>query len=373
MKKMITVLLVFLLLCMTGCGSSKPEEKPDEVPEEPVPAEDGPVEMEETVYEKNGVKITLLGYGNPDENAEYDSVQDIRFRIEKTEEDVALGILKSAADGWLLSIDEPVSIRTKEIPAEGDEWTLKISSRFQEDYGIRVPSCVDLLIAVKQGGICKLDHVHVPVASDMSPVNAVHSEVKGYYLPGILTEVANSTRFTVRVMYLVKAKDKDGKTLIARDNMSGEYVDGIFADALVKADTTMPAALQNTDYNFWVYEDDPNTYADPAEYTAEYLYASAYPDDDISETVTVTNVERNKGNDSHVNAYLEWPEDTPQITVYGTLIRYKNGQVTGVDVASSNGLDITLEQPQFLYFDAYDPDYEGETLETVINYAYERK
>ncbi len=373
MKKMIMILLAALLLLMTGCGSSKPEEGREDTPAEPVPAEDGPVEMEETVYEKNGVKITLLGYGNPDENAEYDSVQDIRFRIEKTEGDVALGILKAAADGWLLSNDETVSIRTKEVPAEGDERTLKIPSRFYEEYGIRVPSYVDLLIAVKQGDVSKLDHVHVPVASNMSAVNAVRSEVKGYYLPGILTEVANPTRYTVRVKYLVKAKDKDGKTLVAMDNMSGEYVDGIFADALVKADTTMPAALQNTDYNFWVYEDDPDIYADPAEYTAEYLYASAYPDDDISETVTVTNVERNKGNDSHVNAYLEWPEETPRITVYGTLIRYKNGEIVGVDVASSNGLDITLEQPQFLYFDAYDPDYEGETLETVINYAYERK
>ncbi len=372
---MLSLLALFLLLC-AGCSSSKPEEgekAPEETPEEVKPEQETKVETEEVVYDDNGVRITYLGYEIPGEGVEYDSMLDIHLRIEKTADSVSFGIVRTAADGWLTGSDDLITIHTSELTSEPLDRTLKIPSLIRDFYGAETVSSADLLIAVKQGEVNVLDKVHIPLSSDQNK-SAVSSVTKGYYDPNMLVELNNPSDKLVRAFYLVKAKDDTGRKLCGFNMMSGEYADARIAYTYVRPGaSSMPAALLEFKYNFWAPEDDLNNYADPSEYTVEFLYASGYQNNDISEQVTVTDIAREGGNDSKVSASVEWPDSYAKIAALGTLLRYQNGELKSVDADFPNNLDKSDEYNDIFYFDAYDSDYSNETYEVIVNYAYEVK
>ena len=364
-----------------GPGSAAPTENEREpaAPDDPAEGSDPtpsvsiyePVEMEEVVYDANGVKITLLGYRLvPEEEIdEYNSAAKVKLRIEKTAESAQFAVLKTSVNGWLTSNDPVImSMNAADIDPAGTERELSISSWFMDRCGITELSEMGVLFAVKTDDVFVLDHVSLPLFSpEQAP--AVSSRTEGFYNPGVLVNVSNFSPNSIEAYYLVKCRDAEGHQLRQINNMTGEMFDASIKSVMVKAGAEdMPAEIRAAYGSEWEYGESFYVDYKIADAEAEFLYAIAYPADDLSDKITVTETSRPGGNDPHVYGHIEWPEEIGRISAFGTLLRYQNGELKGVTSYWSTGLDPAKED-NFFYFDCYARDYSNESFETVVNFA----
>ena len=407
MKKLIALLLILVLaLSLASCGARQgPAPSPSgKVENTASPTDDGasgnttdtepapdnkddntaaaapspdvseydPVEMEEVVYDANGVKLTLRGYRRvaKEEPDEYDSAVKVKLRIEKTAEDAQFGFLKTAVNGWLTSNSPYPTLRAEDIDPAGTERELSIRNDFLDRSGITEISEMGVLFAIKTGDHFTMDFVSFPLFS-AGQGTAVSSQTKGFYNPGVLAEVSNTGENSVEAFYLVKCRDAEGRQLQQTDWTSGEMVDASIKSVMVKAGADgMPAAIKVADGSEWEYDGELYLDHEIADATAEFIGAIAYPFEDVSDQITATETSRRGNNDRHVYGSVDCPDELGTLCVYGTLLRYQNGELKSVASYWTNNIDPAKED-NYLYFDCYDRDYSNESFETVINYAYE--
>ena len=170
--------------------------------------------------------------------------------------------------------------------------------------------------------------------------------------------------------YLVKCKDGQGNQLVQQNMMSqGEYVDGSFAFVKIKAGASdVPAAVKAASGSEWEYAGSYCNDYEMSDATAELIFVyPEYMQNEVTDQVTVKDVRRN---DSHLYGYIEWPAELGKLDVYGTVMRYQNGELKSVTSASSNAMDPSKDE-NFLYFDNYDRSYDNETYEMIINAAFQ--
>ena len=371
MKRLIVILLgLFLCLSLAGCGSAGGKDTDQDVPV-PDDKNEEAVETEEVIYDDCGVKITLLGYRKvpEDEPDEYGSAYVVKLRTERTVEQLQFSFLNTAVNGWLLSESHDPILRPREVGPEGIETELRIRRSFLEERGIEEVSNVSILFASKQCNYYTYDSVVIPLFSGNTDTE-LSSKTEGYYGTGMLVKADNPTEHPVRMYYLTKCADGEGHPFVTTDSMPGELVDGrvLYADIKPGA-KDMPAALMSFDYDFWEYEGTYMDMSDVKDASAKFLYAAVLPFEDVSGQVSVPETKRLQEGDEHVYGYLDWPKELGRLNVYGTLLRYQNGELKDVASYTANSIDPEQEE-KFLYFRSYDTDYSNETFETVINCAY---
>ncbi|MCR5449405.1 MAG: hypothetical protein K6F23_08405 [Solobacterium sp.] len=394
MKKLISAAIAgMMLLSLTACGSSgqtgsgennqsqaaASEEADQEtaVPEAVETADSTqdyePVAVNEVVYDDNGIRITYVDYRKISEEDlnDGDKALKVNLKVEKTADHVDFSPIKTTVNGWLTSDSIELMLHPVEIPDEGKELSLSIRRSVLENYKITDVAEVGYIFAVKTDDHYVVDHIKLPVF----PVNQaepVKSTTEGFYQPGVLVKISNGTSENMVACYLVKCKDGEGHQLVQQNMMSmGEFVDGSFAFVKIRAGASdMPAAIKAASSSEWEYAGNYCHDFEMSDATAELIFV--YPDymqGDVSDQVTATEVVRK---DSHLYGYIGWPDDLGKLDVYGTVMRYQNGELKSVTSASSNAMDPAKDE-NFLYFENYDYNYDNETFEMVINAALQLK
>lgn len=394
MKKVLSAAIASLmLLSLTACGSSgqandggnspsqtaaaEEAEKETDVPETVETAESEqdyePVTVNEVIYDDNGIRITLTDYRKipEDDLNDGDKALRVNLKVEKTADHVDFSPLKTTVNGWLTSDTIDLMLHPVEIPDEGRELSLGIRRSVLENYEITDVSEIGYVFAVKTDDHYVCDHINIPVFSGKFD-NPVKSSVEGFYQPGVLVKTSNSAAENMVACYLVKCKDGQGNQLVQQNMMSmGEWVDGSFVYVKIKAGASdVPAAIKVASSSEWEFAGNYCLDYEMSDATADLIFV--YPDymqGDVSDQVTATEVVRK---DSHLYGYVEWPDDLGKLDVYGTVMRYQNGELKSVTSASSNAMDPAKDE-NFLYLENYDHNYDNETFEMVINAAFQLK
>ena len=393
MKKVLSAAIASLmLLSLTACGSSgqtdnggnspsqetaasEEADKETAVPETAETADSEqdyePVTVNEVIYDDNGIKITLADYRkvSEDDLEDGDKAVKVNLKIEKTADHAEFSSLKTTVNGWLTSDTIDLMLHPIEIPEEGKDISIGIRRNVLENYEITDVSEVGYVFAVKTDDHFICDHINIPIFSGKHD-NPVKSSVEGFYQPGVLVKTSNSASENMVACYLVKCKDGQGNQLVQQSMMSqGELVDGSFAFVKIKAGAAdVPAAVKVASSSEWEYAGNYCHDFEMSDASAELIFV--YPDymqGDVSDQVTVTEVTRK---DSHLYGYIEWPDDLGKLDVYGTVLRYQNGELKSVTSASSNAMDPAKDE-NFLYLENYDHNYDNETFEMIINAAFQ--
>ena len=390
MKKMLSAAISLMtLLSLTACGSSaqtggtvsepaQPTAASEEAVKETAAAETAvseqdyePVTVNEVVYDNNGIRITYVDYRkvSEDDPEDGDKAVKVNLKVEKTADHAEFSTVKTTVNGWLMSDTVDLTLRPAEITDEGKEVSIGVRRRVLEDLGISDVAEVGYVFAVKTDDHYIVDHINIPVF----PVNLaapVKSTTEGFYQPGILVKASNGTSRNMIACYLVKCKDGQGNQLVQQNMMSqGEYVDGSFAFVKIKAGASdVPAAVKAASGSEWEYAGSYCNDYEMSDATAELIFVyPEYMQNEVTDQVTVKEVRRN---DSHLYGYIEWPAELGKLDVYGTVMRYQNGELKSVTSASSNAMDPSKDE-NFLYFENYDRSYANETYEMIINAAFQ--
>lgn len=369
-RKMISMCLALLLALslLAGCGGesapagsgksdgavSQPESQPDPQPgqkaepaeeAEEEPASTGPVELNQVIYDDNGIKITAVSAESHLQDVDLPGddvpVFDLNLHIERTgaEQNTVL-FYTGSVNGFMQASPRSFQIGS----SKSSLCPLRYSEPFltggnEEDVVLCVnKDCAEALELksvgeigvvfeiIKENGLRSYESVNVDLGQPADPASPITAE-EGCSLDEFATiNVSNSSDSMMLVRCLLYAYDTAGNPLY------GEYTDyetgeeylcagDLIAFYIRPGAESLPYALMS-----YAHRDENDERVDEiGSFRVEYLNSSVSSEEDLTDQVSYVMEGRWEESRNFMLFRCTWPDEYPHLEVNGTCFVYTEG------------------------------------------------